>query len=126
MSNSNLKTLPAQLHLLFWQLVAGSVIKDYKTTNLWCDRLHLRRQRDSRRMNRQSQYKKSGLSTYSLRNKREEKRNDTKQQRIDLIMRRRGKMPLAKIQEVPLDKTSTYRTRVFYLNYTIIFSHHRV
>ena len=77
-------------------------------------------------MNRQSQYKKSGLSTYSLRNKREEKRNDTKQQRIDLIMRRRGKMPLAKIQEVPLDKTSTYRTRVFYLNYTIIFSHHRV
>ena len=76
-------------------------------------------------MNRQSQYKKSGLSTYSLRNKREEKRNDTKQQRNDLIMRRRGKMPLAEIQEdklVTLDKTSTYKIRVFYLNYTIILS----
>ena len=84
------------------------------------DRLHFRRQRDSRRMDRQSQYKKSGLSTYSLRNKREEKRNDTKQQRNDLIMRRRGNMPLAEIQEVPLDKTSTYKIRVFYLNYTII------
>ena len=72
-------------------------------------------------MNRQSQYKKSGVSNYSLHNKREEKRNDTKQQRNDLIMRRRGKMPLAEIQEVSLDTTSTYRIRVFYLNYTIIF-----
>ena len=76
-------------------------------------------------MNRQSQYKKSGLSTYSLRNKREEKRNDTKQQRNDLVMRRRRKMPLAEIQEdklVTLDKTSTYKIKVFYLNYTIILS----
>ena len=71
-------------------------------------------------MNHQSEYKKGRLSSYSFRNKHEEKRNDIKQQRSDLIMRRRGKMPLAEIQEVPLEKTSTYRITMFYLNYTII------
>ena len=72
-------------------------------------------------MNRHSHYKKSGLSTYFLCNKSNENRVDNKLQRNDHIMRRRGKMPFAEIQEVLLDKKSTYKIREFYLNYTIIF-----